>query len=105
MRELNLDAPRKRPQSPILDTVRIPIAGRQVHCLVSDPPCWLQNPENKRSTLRLCARSLNLQDLHAKSSEPGGSGRRCAYRPILKLASWENRLDLQRSFIIFEIMK
>ena len=36
----------------------------------------MQNLENKRSNLRLCARSLSLQDLHAKSREHGSYGGR-----------------------------
>jgi hypothetical protein len=36
------------------------------------PLSCLQNPENKGSILRLCARSLSLQELYAKSREHGG---------------------------------
>jgi hypothetical protein len=38
------------------------------------PPCAVQNLENKRSKFRLCARSLSLQELHAKSREHGSYG-------------------------------
>src|ERR1700730_2712854 len=41
------------------------------YCLVlgTPSPFGLQNLENKRSLLRLCARSLSLQELRAKSRE------------------------------------
>jgi hypothetical protein len=37
-------------------------------------PCGVQNLENKGLLLRLCARSLGLQELHAKSREHGSYG-------------------------------
>jgi hypothetical protein len=39
-------------------------------------PVSLQNPENKGSILRLCARSLSLQELRAKSGEHWSYGGR-----------------------------
>jgi len=39
------------------------------------PPVAAQNLENKRFILRLCARSLSLKELHAKSREHGSYGR------------------------------
>jgi hypothetical protein len=41
---------------------------------VPPPPYAMQNLENKRYILRLCARSLSLQELHAKSREHGSYG-------------------------------
>jgi hypothetical protein len=40
------------------------------------PPYSVQNLENKGSNLRLGARSLSLQELHAKSREHGSYGGR-----------------------------
>jgi hypothetical protein len=39
---------------------------------VPPSPDWAQNIENTRFILRLCARPLSLQELHAKSREHGG---------------------------------
>jgi hypothetical protein len=52
----------------------------EVYCLVlgTPLPCRVQNLENKRVKLSLCARSLSLQELHAKSRQHGSYG--CARR-------------------------
>jgi len=44
--------------------------------LVPPPPFEMQNPENKRFILPLCARSLSSKDLYAKSREHGSYGGR-----------------------------
>src|SRR5271166_1828251 len=41
---------------------------------VPPSPFWLQNLENNGSILGLCARSLSLQELQAKSREHGSCG-------------------------------
>jgi hypothetical protein len=43
-------------------------------------PCRLQNLENKGLKLSLCARSLSLQELHAKSRQHGSYGCACRAR-------------------------
>jgi hypothetical protein len=76
------------------------------------PPLSVQNLENKRSILRLCARSLRLQELHAKSREHGSYAE--VEVPFWNQASifWSRvrkpqsspRSDCQRSNIILQIM-
>ncbi len=55
-----------------------------VYCLTlgtPSPRLDSQNIENKQFNLRLCARSLSLQELHAKSREHGSYGG--CWRPVL----------------------
>jgi len=58
-----------------------------VYCLVpGPPPCPVQNIENKGLNLRLCARSLSLPELRAKSREHGSYGwPGVGSRPVLGL--------------------
>src|SRR5208282_4583713 len=73
---------RRRRRSNRRETSEAAVAGFPlwdgVYCLVpgTPPPLFgVQNLENKRLILRLCARSLSLKKLHAKSREHGSYGR------------------------------
>jgi hypothetical protein len=71
-----------------------------VYCLVPAPPLppfCLQNLENKRVKFRLWARSLSLEELHAKSREHGSYGGCEAVGPVrFGTASWNWGLDIGR---------
>jgi|HubBroStandDraft_2_1064218.scaffolds.fasta_scaffold23438_3 hypothetical protein len=51
---------------------RLSRIGTKYHLVPGPPsPCWLQNLVNKRFKFCPCARSLSLQELHAKSRQHG----------------------------------
>src|SRR5208282_3121850 len=64
-----------------------------VYCLLFGtplPPVILQNPEKTRFILRLCARSLSLKELHAKSRQHGSYGWQAAVLTVPLELGWSS---------------